>query len=105
MSRFSAQDDRHSTIRMSLPCGPVPHSRSDDCGLDNFDESCVDSAVAAGTYFILVNSFSGGETGAYNLDVACDEITACVECLDDSINCNEIQSFPFLFFQNPTLDK
>ncbi len=62
---------------------------NDDCGLDNFDLSCISFPLAAGTYFIAVNSFSAGEAGAYTLDAACAEITSCVDCLSDQIGCNE----------------
>ncbi len=52
-------------------CLPPTVDFNDDCGLGNVDQSCLSVFLEAGTYFIYVNSFAGGETGPYSLQLSC----------------------------------
>ncbi len=53
---------------------------NDDCPTGAGTESCVTAEVGAGTYQIIVTTAAAEETGAYTLEVTCDEITTCVDC-------------------------
>jgi hypothetical protein len=66
-------------------------AQNDDCAPGNFS-SCLTRTLAAGTYFILANSFSAGEAGAYELRVTCEESLACADCQPADIACGETKS-------------
>lgn len=64
---------------------------NDDCQPFNFDLSCVTIDLAAGTYYIFANSFDGGETGSYRLEVKdCSEsVPLCERCVIGSVGCGQ----------------
>jgi hypothetical protein len=64
---------------------------NDDCTLQDLS-SCLTLTLAAGTYFIVANSFAAGDTGAYTLRVTCEEVRACGDCLTGNIGCGETRS-------------
>jgi hypothetical protein len=66
----------------------VPVAANDDCS-DGVLNSCLGIGLAAGTYFIGVNSFQAGERGAYTLSVSAPDCNACPTCQVGTVVCNE----------------
>ncbi|MBN1444030.1 MAG: trypsin-like peptidase domain-containing protein [Planctomycetes bacterium] len=62
---------------------------NDDCPGGGLN-SCLTVNLPAGTYFILANSYSGGETGTYTVQVGCGEIVSlCDDCVAGTIACGQ----------------
>src|SRR5688572_751532 len=62
---------------------------NDDCTGVNSD-SCLLAMQQPGRYFVGVNSFAGGETGDYTLEVACADNDVCA-CAAEPIVCGDTQ--------------
>ena len=66
-------------------------AQNDDCTAGDLSLSCLDVDLPAGTWFIGVNSFAPGETGAYELQVTADgcepPIPVCEECNRGNVEC------------------
>ena len=61
----------------------------DDCTGVNTD-SCLLAMQLSGRYFVGVNSFAGGETGDYTLEVMCSDNGICA-CAAEPIVCGDTQ--------------
>lgn len=61
---------------------------NDDCTPGDFDLSCVSLVLEPGDYFVIVNSFSAGETGDYTANITCDvPLDPCVDCFAGELDC------------------
>ncbi len=61
---------------------------NEDCDPGNFEVSCIESVILnPGTYTIGASSAGAGESGLYQLEVACEPANACGDCDDGEIEC------------------
>lgn len=66
-------------------CAPV--ASNDDCVEGDSTSSCLLVDVDPGTYHVGVNSYNAGETGTYDLHVACVDFQLCRDCVTGELEC------------------
>ena len=74
-------------ILFDADCNPL--IGNDGCQDDT--NSCLSVPLDVGTYFIAANSFSPA-TGSYTIELSCQEITFCRDCLVGSVACDSAVS-------------
>jgi hypothetical protein len=62
---------------------------NDDCTEGDFTLSCLTLELEAGEYHAGVSSYSAGESGEFTLEVACQGVVLCDDCLAGAIACGE----------------